>query len=80
MCWSRGPFPVVPLYWKDTKTITASVHGVYLALLLWRSMQAVMRHNQARLGFTLPYPHGALQPAPTTKRLEDILQSIPVIQ
>ena len=51
----KGPLPVVPLYLKDTKTITAYVYGVYLALLLWRSTPRVMRQNQARLGFTLPY-------------------------
>jgi len=76
----KGPLQVVPLYLKDTKKITAYVHCVYLALLLWRSMQAVMRQNQARLGFTLPYPNGALQPAPTTKRLKEILHPIQVIQ
>ncbi len=76
----KGPLQIVPLYLKDTKKITAYVYCVYLALLLWRSMQAVMRQNQARLGFTLPYPNGALQPAPTTKRLKEILHPIQVIQ
>ncbi len=41
-------------------------------------MQAVMRQNQDRLGISLPYPHGALQPAPTTKRLKEIVGPIPV--
>ncbi len=44
------------------------------------TMEAVMRQNQERLGLSLPYPNNALQPAPTTKRLKEILQPIEVIQ
>ena len=68
----RWSIQAVPLYLKDMKKITAYVHGDYLALLLWRSMPAVMRQNQARPGFTLPYPHEAFQPTPTIKRLKEI--------
>ena len=50
-----------------------------MALLLWRCMQAVMRQNHERLGITLPYPNGALQPAPTTKRLKEIVTPIQII-
>ncbi len=38
-----------------------------------------MRQNQARFGISLPYPNKALQPAPTTKRLKEILTPIQVI-
>ena len=38
-----------------------------------------MRQNQARLGITLPYPNRRLQPAPTTKRLKEILTPIQVV-
>ncbi len=69
----KGPLAVAPLFLKDTKKITAYVYGVFMALLLWRCMQAVMRQNHERLGITLPYPNGALQPTPTTKRLKEIV-------
>ena len=39
-----------------------------------------MRQRQQQLGMTLPYPNGALQPAPTTKRLRELLQPVQVIQ
>ncbi len=68
-----------PLFWKDTKKIPADVVGVFMALLLWRCMQAGMRKNQAHLGISLPYPHKVLQPAPTTKRLKEIVASIQVL-
>ncbi len=42
-------------------------------------MQSVMRQNHERLGMTLPYPNGALQPAPTTKRLKEIVTPIQII-
>lgn len=51
-----------------------------MALLLWQCMQAVMRLNQTVLGIRLPYPHQVLQPAPTTKRLKEIVAPIQVIQ
>lgn len=38
-----------------------------------------MRVNQARLGITLPYPNQRLQPAPTTKRLKEIIQPVQII-
>lgn len=75
----KGPLGIAPLFLKDTKKIEAYVHVVYLALLLWQCMQAVMRQNQDRLGISLPYPHGVLQPAPTTKRLKEIVGPIQVI-
>ena len=50
-----------------------------MALLLWRCMQAVMRQNQQRWGISLPYPHKVLQPAPTTKRLKEIVTPIQLI-
>ncbi len=74
----KGPLGIAPLFLKDTKKIDAYVYVVYLALLLWQCMQAVMRQNQVKLGITLPYPHGALQPAPTTKRLKEIVGPIQV--
>ncbi len=74
----KGPLRIAPLFLKDTKKIEAYVYVVYLALLLWQCMQAVMRQNQDRLGISLPYPHGALQPAPTTKRLKEIVGPIQV--
>lgn len=43
-------------------------------------MQAVMRQNQERLGMNLPYPNGALQPVPTTKRLTGDRGPIQVIR
>jgi transposase len=75
----KGPLTVAPLFLKDTGKITAYVYVVYMALLLWQCMQAVMRQNQTRLGISLPYPNKALQPAPTTKRLKEILSPIQVI-
>ncbi|MDA8206494.1 MAG: hypothetical protein M0Z36_10520, partial [Thermaerobacter sp.] len=75
----KGPLAVAPLFLKDTKKITAYVYAVFMALLLWRCMQAVMRQNHERLGITLPYPNGALQPAPTTKRLKEIVTPIQII-
>ena len=74
----KGPLGIAPLFLKDTKKIDAYVYVVYLALLLWQCMQAVMRQNQVKLGISLPYPHGALQPAPTTKRLKEIVGPIQV--
>ena len=75
----KGPLSIAPLFLKDTRKITAYVYVVYMALLLWQCMQAVMRQNQERLGISLPYPHKLLQPAPTTKRLKEILTPIQVI-
>ena len=75
----KGPLQIVPLFLKDTKKIEAYVYCVYIALLLWTCMQAVMRQNHETLGITLPYPNGALQPMPTTRRLKQIIQSIQVI-
>ena len=75
----KGPLAVAPLFLKDTRKITAYVYVVYMALLLWQCLQAVMRQNQERLGFTLPYPNQALQPAPTTNRLKQIVAPIQVI-
>ena len=75
----KGPLGIAPLFLKDTRKITAYVYVVYLALLLWQCMQAVMRQNQERLGMSLPYPHKVLQPAPTTKRLKEIVTPIQVI-
>ncbi len=75
----KGPLSIAPLFLKDTRKITAYVYVVYMALLLWQCMQAVMRQNQERLGISLPYPHKVLQPAPTTKRLKEILTPIQVI-
>jgi transposase len=75
----KGPLAIAPLFLKDTKKITAYVYVVYMALLLWRCMQAVMRQNQQRWGMSLPYPHKVLQPAPTTKRLKEIVTPIQVI-
>ena len=75
----KGPLTIAPLFLKDTRKIMAYVYVVYIALLLWQCMQAVMRQNQARLGISLPYPNKALQPAPTTKRLKEILTPIQVI-
>ena len=63
----KGPLAVVPLFLKGTKKITAYVHVVFMALLLWRCMQAVMRPNHERLGITLPYPNGALSRHPRPK-------------
>ncbi len=74
----KGPLGIAPLFLNDTKKIEAYVHVVYFALLLWQCMQAVMRQNQNRLGITLPYRNGALQPAPTTKRLKEIVGPIQV--
>lgn len=74
----KGPLGIAPLFLKDTKKIEAYVHVVYLALLVWQAMQAVMRQNQAHLGMSLPYPHGKLQPAPTTKRFKEIVGPIQV--
>ncbi|MCL5066553.1 MAG: hypothetical protein M1600_16010 [Firmicutes bacterium] len=39
-----------------------------------------MRVNQERLGIMLPYPNQRLQPAPTTKRLKEIIQPVQIIQ
>lgn len=39
-----------------------------------------MRQRQQELGMTLPYPNGALQPAPTIKRLRERLWPMQVIQ
>ena len=75
----KGPLTIAPLFLKDTRKITAYVYVVYIALLLWQCMQAVMRQNQARLGMSLAYPNKALPPAPTTKRLKEIWTPIPVI-
>ncbi len=75
----KGPLAVAPRFLKDTKKITAFVYVVFMALRLWRCMQAVMRQNHERLGITLPYPNGALQPAPTTKRLKEIVTPIQII-
>ncbi len=75
----KGPLQVAPLFLKDTKRMEAYVYCVYLGLLLWRCMEAVMRKNQARLGITLPYPNQALQPAPTTKRLRELVQPIQIL-
>lgn len=75
----KGPLAIAPLFLKDTKKITAYVYVVYMALLLWRCMHAVMRQNHQRLGISLPYPHKVLQPAPTTKRLKEIVTPIEVI-
>ncbi len=75
----KGPLQIVPLFLKDTKKIEAYVYCAYLALLLWTCMQAVMRQNHQKMGITLPYPNGALQPQPTTRRLKQILAPIQVI-
>ncbi len=75
----KGPLQIVPLFLKDTKKIEAYVYCAYLALLVWTCMQAVMRQNHQKLGITLPYPNGALQPQPTTRRLKQIIQPIQVI-
>ena len=76
----KGPLSIAPVFLQDTRKIEAYVHVVCLALLLWYGMQAVMRQNQERLGISLPYPNGARQPAPTTKRLKEIVGPIQVIQ
>lgn len=76
----KGPLQIAPVFLKDTKKLEAYVYCVFLALLLWRCMEAVMRVNQARLGITLPYPNQRLQPAPTTKRLKEIIQPVQIIQ
>lgn len=75
----KGPLAIAPLFLKDTGKITAYVYVVYMALLLWQCMQAVMRQNQAQLGISLPYPNKRLQPAPTTKRLKEILTPIQIL-
>lgn len=75
----KGPLRVVPIFVKDTAKITAYVYVAYMALLLWKCMEAVMRQNQAKLGITLPYPNRRLQPAPTTKRLKEIVAPIQII-
>ena len=74
----KGPLALAPLFLKDTRT-SPNVYVVLIALLLWRCMQAVMPQNQTRLGISLPYPHQVLQPAPTTKRLKEIIAPIQVI-
>ena len=76
----KGPLQIAPVFLKDTKKLEAYVYCVFLALLLWRCMEAVIRVNQARLGITLPYPNQRLQPAPTTKRLKEIIQPVQIIQ
>ena len=48
----KGPLQIAPLYLKDTKKIEAYVYCVYLALLLWRCMEAVTRQRQPQLGMT----------------------------
>ena len=75
----KGPLAIVPLFLKDPLKITAYIYVAYMALLLWKCMEAVMRQNQAKLGFSLPYPNKRLQPAPTTKRLKELMTSIEVI-
>ena len=75
----KGPLTIVPVFLKDPLKITAYIYVAYMALLLWKCMEAVMRQNQAQLGFSLPYPNQRLQPAPTTKRLKEILTPIEVI-
>ncbi len=61
------------------EVIEAYVYCAYKALPLWMCMQVVMRQNHEKLGITLPYPHGDLQPSPTTRRLRQILQPIQIL-
>ena len=71
----KGPLQIAPVFLKDTKKLEAYVYCVFLALLLWRCMEAIMRVNQAlRHHLTLS------QPAPTTKRLKEIIQPVQIIQ
>lgn len=75
----KGPLAIATLFLKDTGKITAYVYVVYMALLLWQCMQAVMRQNQACLGISLIYPNKRRQTAPTTKRLKEILTPIQIL-
>ncbi len=75
----KGPLKIAPVFLKDPRKLEAYIYCVFLALLLWRCMEAVMRVNQEHLGITLPYPNQRLQPAPTTKRLKEIIQPVQVI-
>ncbi len=75
----KGPLSIVPLFLKEPLKITAYVYVAYMALLLWKCMEAVMRHHQTQWGISLPYPNKRLQPAPTTKRLKEIITPIEVI-
>ncbi len=75
----KGPLAIVPLFLKEPLKITAYIYVAYMALLLWKCMEAVMRQNQAKLGISLPYPNKRLQLAPTTKRLKEIITPIEVI-
>ncbi len=75
----KGPLSIVPIFLKDPLKITAYIYVAYMALLLWKCMEAVMRQNQAQLGMSLPYPNKRLQPAPTTKRLKEIITPIEVV-
>ena len=75
----KGPLAIVPLFLKDPLKITAYIYVAFMALLLWKCMEVVMRQNQVKLGMSLPYPNKRLQPAPTTKRLKEIITPIEVI-
>ena len=74
----KGPLAVAPLFLKDPAKITPYVYLVYIAVLIWQVMQTVARRNAERLGVSLPYPNGQLQPAVTTQRIKAILTKIQI--